>query len=173
MSNLEDQLDNLKLNKDDFDNEDSQLYGYVNKNKSKSKKPQAITLKLIMDRNYPLQNDDIADPNVIKEEDESNDASSLVNKSIEDALDMKAKRLLKLTHIHLDREQLGEIDNLAEYLHDVTNLYLQHNLIKKIENLDFLKNLTFLVLLPDLSQWLRNVCVNNIEQLHKICVRDL
>ena len=57
----------------------------------------------------------------------SNDGNS---DETNDRFEMKAKQLLKLTHIHLDREQIGEIDNLAEYLgSDVTNLYLQSNLI--------------------------------------------
>ena len=134
MSNLEENLANLEIKHEDSDLE---LYGYLDKNKSKSKKPQTITLKLIMDRNYPKEaatEEASINPNAIKEEDETSDTSpDLVYKSVEDMLDLKAKRLLKLTHIYLDREQIGEIDNLAEYLHDASNLYLQHNLIKKIE----------------------------------------
>lgn len=87
--------------------------------------PQKITLKLIMERN-------------IKQDDLISDA--------EDKIESKAKKLLKLTHIHLDRENIDEIDNLVEYLGDIRNLYLQNNLISRIENLDFFTNLKFLVL---------------------------
>ena len=58
--------------------------------------------------------------------------------SYEDVAELKASQLLRLTHVHLDREHIGEIDNLDTYLGDVTHLYLQHNLIKRIENLEFL-----------------------------------
>jgi len=153
-------------------NEEAELdfYGYSNdKNVVKLKKPQSITLKLIMERNFPKDAEKTHSDATIKEEDESIVASSeLVNKSIEDELDLKAKKLLKLTHIHLDRENINEIDNLAEYLNDVTHLYLQHNVIKKIENLEFLQNLTFLILSNN-----QIVQIENIKSLKKLKLLDL
>jgi hypothetical protein len=129
-----------------------ELYGYVDK-KFQSKndnKPKTITLKMIITRN--LNTDKRADfqaeyAGKFDLDDQlitSNDGNS---DETNDRFEMKAKQLLKLTHIHLDREQIGEIDNLAEYLgSDVTNLYLQSNLIKQIENLEFLNKLKFLTL---------------------------
>lgn len=57
-----------------------------------------------------------------------------------------ASKIHKLTHIRLDREEICEIDNL-EPLNCVTNLYLQGNCIKTIENLECLApTLRFLTL---------------------------
>ncbi|XP_035689896.1 leucine-rich repeat-containing protein 46-like [Branchiostoma floridae] len=53
--------------------------------------------------------------------------------------------LMKLTHLRLDRENIGEIDNL-ECLGPITNIYLQQNQIKKIENLECLPKIRFLCL---------------------------
>ena len=91
---------------------------------------QTITLKMIMRRNLVD-----AGKNTYENK-----------KDVLQAADSKAEQLLKLTHIHLDRENIGKIDNLAEYLGPVTNLYLQHNLIKRIENLELLGKLAFLTL---------------------------
>lgn len=128
-----------------------ELYGYVDKNFSKNdNKPKTITLKMIITRNLNTDKRadfkaeyavkfDLNDQILISNDGESDE--------INDRFEMKAKQLLKLTHIHLDREQIGEIENLAEYLgSDVTNLYLQSNLIKQIENLEFLNKLKFLTL---------------------------
>lgn len=60
--------------------------------------------------------------------------------------DKALKAANKVSHIRLDRENIGEIDNLELLGERVTNLYLQVNLIEKIENLECLKNLTFLTL---------------------------
>lgn len=54
--------------------------------------------------------------------------------------------LQKVTHIRLDRENISEIDGLELLEKKVTNLYLQHNQIKCIENLECLTNLRFLTL---------------------------
>lgn len=54
--------------------------------------------------------------------------------------------LHKVTHIRLDRENISEIDGLELLEKKVTNLYLQHNQIKCIENLECLTNLRFLTL---------------------------
>ncbi|XP_065896767.1 leucine-rich repeat-containing protein 46-like [Dysidea avara] len=59
--------------------------------------------------------------------------------------DELAARVLKLTHIRLDRESLTAIDNL-DCLGPITNLYLQQNLISKLENLETLTNLRFLTI---------------------------
>ena len=165
-----------------------ELYGYQAKSYNQTnKKPQSITLKLIMDRNLnkTVTYEDsklkmlnrlqvISSASSSKPRTPSNRLpalkreSSLLAKdalvSVDDSVSLestnggdqplpgnstineKVKSLFKLTHIHLDREAITEIDNLAEYLGSVTNLYLHHNLIKKIENLDFLKTLKFLIL---------------------------
>ncbi|XP_074659332.1 leucine-rich repeat-containing protein 46-like [Tubulanus polymorphus] len=52
----------------------------------------------------------------------------------------------KVTHVRLDRENISRIDNLELLGKNVTNLYLQANLIVKIENLECLTNLSILML---------------------------
>ncbi|RNA22986.1 leucine-rich repeat-containing 46 [Brachionus plicatilis] len=111
--------------------------------------PKKISLKLIMERN--LKNLDF-------KTDQVND----------DKVEIKANQLLKLTQIHLDRENIDEIDNLVEYLGDIRNLYLQHNLIRKIENLEFFKNLKFLVLSNNKIER-----VENLKQLNNLKFLDL
>ena len=151
-------LEKLDLNEnaDDLTEGDNNMYGYVDKTKSKETlQPRVITLKMILDRNlnqesrailkseYEKRFESINLPqatNILESEEEEQDSVKA------DKAEQKAMQLLKLTHIHLDREQIGEIDNLAEYLGDVTNLYLQGNLIKRIENLEFLTKLKFLIL---------------------------
>jgi hypothetical protein len=167
---MEDKLGKLQISSEDQeDTTELDLYGYNDKNVLKFKNPQSISIKLIMDRNFPKDTENAINGSTIKEEDESHSTSAeLVNKSIEDELDIKAKKLLKLTHVHLDRENIGEIDNLAEYLNDVTHLYLQHNVIKKIENLEFLQNLTFLVLSNN-----QITLIENIKSLKKLKLLDL
>jgi hypothetical protein len=166
---MEEKIGQLKISNEELIEEaELEFYGYNNdKNSLKFKKPQSITLKLIMERNYPKDTENRSIGATVNEEDETK-SSELFNKSIEDELDLKAKKLLKLTHIRLDRENLGEIDNLAEYLNDVTHLYLQHNIIKKIENLEFLKNLTFLVLSNN-----QIVHIENIKFLKNLKLLDL
>lgn len=112
-------------------------------------KEQTITLKMIMRRN-------LTEASSVKKTFEN-------KKDVLQAADNKAEQLLKLTHIHLDRENIAKIDNLAEYLGPVTNLYLQHNLIKKIENLELLNKLTFLTL--------ANNCISRVENLR--CLKNL
>ena len=121
---------------EDNDSTNPPLYGFVDKTKLINNKPNSITIKMIMDRNLKKTEKPIyPELNKIKEEsDEEEDR----NDDYADVAELKANKLLKLTHVHLDREKIGEIDNLAEYLGDVTHLYLQHNLIKEIDNLEFL-----------------------------------
>lgn len=139
------------------------LYDYFHKTilSKKNVKPQKITIKLIMDRNLTNK----TDSNI------SEDSKQ------EDNIEIKANKLLQLTHIHLDRENIDEIDNLVEYLGDITNLYLQHNLIKKIENLDFFLNLKFLTLshnqisrIENLTSLTRlrllDLSYNSIDEIH-------
>src|SRR5579883_1788178 len=82
---------------------------------------QKITLKIIIDHN-------------------------LINKKSSKTSEATVDSLLKLTHVRLDRCRIDEIDNLAEYLNHtgLTHLYMHHNRIRRIENLDFLVNLTYL-----------------------------
>lgn len=56
------------------------------------------------------------------------------------------KELSKVSHVRLDRENIGFIDNLELMSSKVTNLYLQNNKIQTIENLECLTNLRFLTL---------------------------
>jgi len=126
-----------------------------------SKKPQEITFDLILKRNLPINKE----PR--KDSANSNEAAQEEDEQL-DEIDLQAEKLLKLTHIHLDRERIGEIDNLAEYLGDVSHLYLQHNLIKRIENLEFLKNLSFLILSHNLIEK-----VENLRSLQKLKLLDL
>ncbi len=113
---------------------------------SYKKKPekQEITIQLIINRNLISTKSNptilLSSRSTLKDDDD--DLKAARSAKAEKQADM----LFKLTHIHLDRENIFEIDNLAEYLGPITNLYLQHNLIRKIENLEFLTNLKFLVL---------------------------
>ncbi|PIK56688.1 hypothetical protein BSL78_06410 [Apostichopus japonicus] len=76
-------------------------------------------------------------------------------------------KMLKLTHVRLDRENIGEIDHM-EVLGPVTNLYLQQNFIEKIENLESLMEIRFLVLSGNKIK-----VVENIELLDKLQFLDL
>ncbi|XP_078490364.1 uncharacterized protein LOC100186799 isoform X2 [Ciona intestinalis] len=65
---------------------------------------------------------------------------------IEEDNEKITEEFLKLTHVRLDREKITEIENL-ECLGNVTNLYMQCNVISKISNLDCLSaSLRFLTL---------------------------
>ncbi|XP_038045204.1 leucine-rich repeat-containing protein 46-like [Patiria miniata] len=64
----------------------------------------------------------------------------------------------KLTHLRLDRENIGEIDDL-EMMGPVTNLYLQQNRIRKIENLESLQSLRFLTLADNQIERVENLSV--------------
>jgi Leucine-rich repeat (LRR) protein len=115
------------------------IYGYVDKTPTK---PQTISFKLIIERN--LIGDDIRDMST----------------------DAKAEKILKMTHIHLDRAWIFKIDNLSEYLCNVTHLYLHHNCIEKIENLEFLEHLKFLVLSNNKINKIENLShLNNLKLL--------
>jgi hypothetical protein len=135
---MSDELD-LKSPKNDNGEEDFTLYGLSLKDE---KIPQKITLKLIMDRNLTksIQDKIISSSN-----------------SKEEAAELKAKALLKLTHIRLDREKIIEIDNLTEYLGNITHLYLNVNQVRRIENLDFFNSLKFLVLSNNLIEKIENL----------------
>ena len=136
---------NMSELSNDIDDEDTlPMYGYIDKHKLKNNKPNMISIKLIMDRNLK-KTERQQSGDTLPKITELNEADSLdevatesKQTDLEDTVEMKANQLLRLTHVHLDRECIGEIDNLAEYLDDVTHLFLQHNLIERIENLEFL-----------------------------------
>ncbi|XP_060554900.1 leucine-rich repeat-containing protein 46-like [Ruditapes philippinarum] len=76
--------------------------------------------------------------------------------------------LNQITHLRLDRERIGEIDSL-ELLGDMcTNIYLQHNRIEKIQNLECLKNVTFITLANN-----RIREIENLRHLRKLVFLDL
>ncbi|XP_060076485.1 leucine-rich repeat-containing protein 46-like [Ylistrum balloti] len=76
--------------------------------------------------------------------------------------------LNKITHLRLDRENIGQIDNLELLGDKVTNVYLQKNKIQVIQNLECLKNLTFLTLADNqISQ------VEGLTHLNKLLLLDL
>ncbi|KAJ8024738.1 Leucine-rich repeat-containing protein 46 [Holothuria leucospilota] len=108
-----------------------------------STKPMKITVSMIARRNLP--------------------STSVA--SSEELVD----KLLRLTHVRLDRENIGEIDNL-EILGPTTNLYLQQNYIKKIENLDSLMNLRFLVLSGNQIEVIENLML--LENLQFLDLSD-
>ena len=152
-------------------NQDSEFeaFGYKDNKNVTKKKAKTITFKMIIDRNLNIKPEEknSLKPNEESEENVSKEpALSDVGASIEDEAFIKAKKLLKLTHIHLDRENIEEIDNLAEYLGEVTHLYLQYNLIKKIENLDFLVNIKFLILSNNQIEKIENLtCLKRLKLL--------
>jgi len=81
--------------------------------------------------------------------------------------DETAGELLKLSHVRLDRERIGEIDNL-DCLGPVTNLYLQNNEIRRIENLEVLPKLRFLTLAEN-----KIIKVENLRMLTNLQFLDL
>lgn len=95
----------------------------------------------------------IAKQNIIKKSDRSSDEL--------------ATELLELSHVRLDRERIGEIDNL-DCLGPVTNLYLQKNEIRTIENLEVLPKLKFLTLADN-----KITKVENLRMLTKLQFLDL
>ncbi|OWF39422.1 leucine-rich repeat-containing protein 46-like [Mizuhopecten yessoensis] len=76
--------------------------------------------------------------------------------------------LNKITHLRLDRENIGQIDNLELLGDKVTNVYLQKNKIQVIENLECLKNLTFLTLADNQIRQ-----VEGLSHLNKLLFLDL
>ncbi|KAL5007300.1 hypothetical protein ScPMuIL_016106 [Solemya velum] len=54
--------------------------------------------------------------------------------------------LSRISHLRLDRENIRDIDSLELLGDSVTNVYLQQNIIERIENFECLKNLQFLTL---------------------------
>ncbi|XP_077979338.1 uncharacterized protein LOC144434696 [Glandiceps talaboti] len=106
---------------------------YISREDSTVKKPVRISAALIANRNLP--------PHV---------ATGSHDKLIE--------RLMKLTHVRLDRENISEIDNL-EMLGPVTNLYLQSNTISVIENLESLHHLRFLTLTGNQIKKVENLTI--------------
>ncbi len=169
-------LDKLDMNESAADELEGNMYGFVDSKTSKAnQKPRKITLKLILDRNlneesrsilkseyerkFNVNQKQLTNSLDTDEEPEEDDEET----KTADKAEKKAMQLLKLTHIHLDREQICEIDNLAEYLGDVTNLYLQGNLIRRIENLEFLHKLKFLILSNNQIERIENL--NALKQL--------
>ncbi|KAJ8313788.1 hypothetical protein KUTeg_008349 [Tegillarca granosa] len=76
--------------------------------------------------------------------------------------------LNKITHLRLDRENIGEIDGLEILGQSVQNVYLQRNRISKIQNLDCLKNIQFITLAGN------NISVvENLSSLPKLLFLDL
>jgi len=164
--------------------EHPEMYGFIDKAKLKNNKPSTITLKLIMERNLkktqPVRpaRELLSDVNEDSATDDETDESARAknNRDYTDIAELKASQLLKLTHVHLDREQIGEIDNLAEYLGDVTHLYLQQNLIEKIENLEFLHRLKFICLANNRIERVENLSMlSNLKflDLSHNCIADL
>ncbi|KAL4222997.1 Leucine-rich repeat-containing protein 46 [Mactra antiquata] len=76
--------------------------------------------------------------------------------------------LNKITHLRLDREKIKEIDSLELLGDKCTNLYLQCNLIDKIQNLECLKNLSFISLSNN-----RIKKIENLKHLKKLLCLDL
>ena len=143
------------------ENNQSNLYGFT---EQPHKKQQSISLKLIIDRNF---NDNLFKKLSVSNEEQNQIIKDSIDSERLDEKDLKAKQILKLTHIHLDRENITEIDNLVEYLgSNVTHIYLQHNLIKKIENLEFFINLKFLLLSNNQIKKVENLlCCVNLKML--------
>jgi Leucine-rich repeat (LRR) protein len=139
----------------------SDLYSY----KQKTPEKQEITMQLIIKRNLISTKTNptlmLSSRSVTPKDEDVRMAKSI-------KAEEQAEKLLKLTHIHLDRENIVMIDNLAEYLGPITNLYLQHNLIERIENLEFLTNLKFLVLSNN-----RIKKIENLKCLKKLKFLDL
>ncbi|XP_052095135.1 leucine-rich repeat-containing protein 46-like [Mytilus californianus] len=102
-------------------------------------KPGRLTFHLIAKRNLPLGYDENDHDQVLKE-------------------------LNAISHIRLDRANIGQIDSFELLGPKVTNLYLQVNLIEKIENLECLKNLTFLTLADNRIRRVENL--NCLPKLH-------
>ena len=76
--------------------------------------------------------------------------------------------LNKITHVRLDRENIGEIDSLELLGPKVTNVYLQQNCIQSIQNLECLPNLQFLMLAGN-----RISRVENLQHLNRLLFLDL
>ncbi|XP_071157606.1 leucine-rich repeat-containing protein 46-like [Mytilus edulis] len=102
-------------------------------------KPVRLTFHLIAKRNLPLGYDENDHDQVLQE-------------------------LNAISRIRLDRANIGKIDSFELLGPKVTNLYLQVNLIEKIENLECLKNLTFLTLADNRIRRVENL--NCLPKLH-------
>lgn len=76
--------------------------------------------------------------------------------------------LNEITHLRLDRENIGEIDSLELLGSKVTNVYLQQNRISAIRNLDCLLSLQFLTLAGN-----RIRAVENLQHLSHLLFLDL
>ena len=140
----------------------SDLFG---NNKQKKAEKQEITMQLIIKRNLISTKTNptlmLSSRSVTSKVDDEDIRAAKSIKAEE-----QAEKLLRLTHIHLDRENIVMIDSLAEYLGPITNLYLQHNLIERIENLEFLTYLKFLVLSNNQIEKLENLkCLKALKFL--------
>ena len=80
----------------------------------------------------------------------------------------RIESLNKITHLRLDRENIGEIDSLELLGSKVTNVYLQQNRIISIQNLECLPNLQFLTLAGN-----RIRTVENLQHLNRLLFLDL
>lgn len=128
------------------------------------KKTKKISLKLIESRNLTPE---LINKAQVKLEDKA--APTDYSLDLDSNVDLKARALFNLTHVHLDREQIDEIDNLAVYLGPkLTNLYLQYNQIKRVQNLESLTNLKFLCLANNQIEK-----VENLLLLTRLQVLDL
>jgi hypothetical protein len=151
-------------------NDDHQLHLYRltdYEESNKIKKPQAITLGLIIERNLAAHHQKKSNSNSNR----TTIASiSSIKRNIDEEAELKAQRVLKLTHVRLDGERIYAMDNLAEYLgcHSVTHLYLNRNLIGCIENLDYFSKLKFLTLAHN-----RIRRVENLKSLEHLKILDL
>ncbi|KAL8605828.1 hypothetical protein ACOMHN_051437 [Nucella lapillus] len=76
--------------------------------------------------------------------------------------------LNQISHLRMDRENIGRIDSLELLGTRVTNVYLQHNRITAIQNLDCLTNLQFLTLAAN-----RIRAVENLQHLTHLLFLDL
>ncbi|KAK7110392.1 leucine-rich repeat-containing protein 46-like [Littorina saxatilis] len=76
--------------------------------------------------------------------------------------------LNEISHLRLDRENIGQIDSLELLGSKVTNIYLQQNRITWIQNLECLPNLQFLMLAGN-----RIKTVENLKHLSRLLFLDL
>lgn len=120
-----------------------------------------ITLQLIIDRNLPIAAKNNKNTKIDKKLDLLSCSSSM---------DITTSSILKLTHIRLDRENIDEIDNLAEFLNHtgLTHLFLHYNQIRRIENLEFLTGLTYLNLSHN-----HITKIENLKHLRRLQLLDL
>lgn len=106
-------------------------------------KPVRLSLHLIVKRHLPQE------------------AESWPHEKVVEALN-------KITHLRLDRENIGEIDSLELLGSKVTNVYLQQNRITCIQNLDCLHSLKFITLAGNCIR-----TVENLQHINRLLFLDL